>query len=256
MFFIHPLWLITLFPFILIDLFVELSFNLFRSRRFWIGVFAVSIVALASATAKGEALDEVNLQRSTWGQKPLIRDPRLVEAAQKIAEWQAHYQISTRTGYSGHEHPAYNPPGTSVGTGVSSMYGWNSCLMEVYGSYRAGAGVAIGADNRRYMALVLQGKNHPGCRNGVTMAHTRHLTPSPPRIDKATQHPPSYPKGISHSVWDFSMYPLPQTLPRIFIPDSATMLISLQPRIHVPSSLTSPLPSLCPDCGLPHLTSG
>jgi len=174
--------------------------------RLWLAAFI--LLFLQVLIARAEALEEVNLQRASWGQKALIKDEELTLAAQKIAEWQAYYQISLQTGYNGHEHPKYEPTGTSVGTGVSSSYGWSSCLMEVYGSYKAGAGLAIGSDGNRYMVLILQGEDHPGCRNGVLMIKTNHLTPDAPLIQRSSLSPPAQARG-RFTRKDYSMYPGP-----------------------------------------------
>ncbi len=241
---IMPWWVVFfLLPFILLD-FARAALKRLTGLGILLGM-------ICHGSARADALDEVNASRATWGRPPLIRVEAYDRAAQKIAEWQAYYQISLQTGYTGHEHPRtpdYQPPGTTTGTGVASSYGWASCLMECRGQYPAGAGVAIGADGRRYMALVVQG--NPNAFRGlgtVTMARTRHLTPYPPVMAKGPRLPAPWRTGVPHGPFPWEQYPQPEYARKFSV---LVERIGPNRTIAEPSPATGP--RRCPDCGQVH----
>lgn len=132
--------------------------------------------------AMGEALDECNLQRQHFGLPPLIRDPELMRAAQRKAEWKAAHHVTSQYGYDGHE--GQTPPDDCIeGCGaLTPFWGWGTCETTLTGSWPAGAGLAMGTDGRRYMVLWIRQGGQNGHRRTIDMssrnlADTAHLTP-------------------------------------------------------------------------------
>lgn len=173
-----------------------------NSPKFWFGVVIVIILfTFFLSRAQGEALDEVNLQRSRLGLPPFSRDIELCKRAQGKAEWQAARGIHIWNGHNGHEGPRTR--GVIEGTGVATKpNGWISCAMDTLGSYPAGAGVAIGPDGYRYHCLLLRApsssREH---RQSSTkpILKTHHLTKTSvvgakPRVPRepSTPHVPIY----------------------------------------------------------------
>ena len=230
MIFISYKWLPIILPFILADILLNIILSLFGSRRFWISVFAVSIVAVAAATAKAGAWEELNAQRAHMGLPPMIQDEEATAFAQMKAEYQAargisgFYPDSMRSkGMTGHEGPRFNLPHVE-GTGCSRDGYWMTCAMRSIGQPRAGAGIATGSDGARYMCLIVLGRNHRDGGVRRPLMYTAHLKDSPPQEN---------------------------LVERVFVPDSATMLVSFQ-RIIIPTSETYLPSSVCIACGVPH----
>lgn len=126
---------------------------------------------------QGAGLEEVNFWRVRQGLRPLKEDPLLTRFAQRKAEYRA-----ARLLKNGHQGPAC-PGGCREGTGEArAEWGWLTCVMEEDATH-AGAGVAIGEDNERYMVLVVRGGSGgaPRGRN-VQPLSTSHLTPNAPLV--------------------------------------------------------------------------
>lgn len=144
---------------------------------------------LLCSIANGEPFAELNAQRAHFGLPPLIEDAELTRFAQMKAEWQARYKVNLARGYNGHEGPS-GPGGCTEGTGqVDPMWGWATCAVWIKGVYRAGAGIAIGDDGKRYMCLIVRCPNNAPevSSNDRNMLDTSHMTPNAPRISFVNQ---------------------------------------------------------------------
>ena len=163
------------------------------------------------AALAGNALDEVNLQRTRVGLPPLVADPVMMDFAQRKAEFQAARGIDGSTPgkpYNGHEGPR-NPGGWVEGTGVgrgTSFHMWATCAMDSVSppGTKAGAGSAVGPDGARYQCLVVAGdfRDHP--RGTPTpIVRTIHLNDYIPRVPARPSNVTPEPSGVAYSPRDY-----------------------------------------------------
>ena len=153
------------------------------------------LAVLIGSPALAQPMAEVNAQRANFGLPPLIEDARLSRWAQMKAEWQARRGICLDNGYNGHEGPGCGP-GYVEGTGcLPQHWGWGTCAMRVLGTHAAGAGLAMGPDGKRYMCLVIQGRNLPESRSSRPLVSTAHLTPQVKYVTRASDVPRRLPRN-------------------------------------------------------------
>ena len=169
------------------------------------------LMLFSCVSAQGEAFDELTAQRRNFGLPPLTRDAELMEFAQMKAEWQASHHITVQNGHNGHEGPRM--PGCSEGTGqLAPHWGWGSCLMRAGGSPRAGAGVALGTDGRRYMVLIIRGVNRREINGHRNLIETAYMTPNlsvTPYVGRVTREP----LYTLHTPIHYERTPVVRTLP-------------------------------------------
>ena len=142
------------------------------------------ILLLLTATAQAEPFTEMNAQRAHLGLPPLIRDADLMRKAQKRAEWLAVRQIHSGPDYYGHRGANWGP---GIIEGIGSLYpdwGWCTCAMRTIGQHRAGAGMVVGTDGRRYMVLLIRGSNLLETQIRRPLRDTSHMTPDPVRVQR------------------------------------------------------------------------
>ena len=157
---------------------------------------AVLTLLLCTYAVAGTPLDECNAQRAHYGLPPLVEDARLSEWAQCKAVWQAAHDVSLANGYNGHEGPQLGM-GYIEGTGVLDPdAGWGTCAFRVEGSWPAGAGLAIGANGKRYMCLILRISNEQYRERPTVgaLSNTSPMSPDPPRVPRTSFTPPRHPR--------------------------------------------------------------
>jgi hypothetical protein len=157
----------------------------------------VLLFCLAPSLGVADGFREMNAQRRNFGLPPLLERADLTARAQAKAEWQAAHDISLFNRYNGHEG-LITPPGMIEGTGCCDpSWGWATCVMRTLGQWPAGAGVAIGANGRRYMCLIIDTnyRNPPQTNVQRSVINTSPMTPDAPNIPRCPNHrPPAHPQ--------------------------------------------------------------